>query len=135
MPMLSVSATALGVALSVLPGVTSSSPEPPQAVRSNAAASTVAAALVDWRSFTGFLSEGAGAASAGDEPRCSWAAWADPRRGVRTDGIEVSNPRYGVSQWADSRTRTNWRTAGLQASALHHHPGRNEDLSDSCLLY
>src|SRR5665648_685887 len=117
MPMLSVSAAALGVALSVLPGVTSSSPEPPQAVRSNAAASTVAATLVDWRSFTGFLSEGAGAASAGDEPRCWWAAWADPRRGVRTDGIEVSNPRYGVSQWADSRTHTNRRTVGLRASA------------------
>src|SRR5665647_3029422 len=102
-----VSATALsGVASSVLPEVPPS-PAPPQAVTTSAVASTVAATLVDWRSFTGFLSEGAGAASAGDEPRCSWAARADPRTGVRTDGIEVSTPRYGVSQWADSRTHTN----------------------------
>src|SRR5665647_723522 len=76
-----VSATALSrVASSVLPEVPPS-PEPPQAVTTSAVASTVAATLVDWRSFTGFLSEGAGAASAGDEPRCSWAARADPRRG------------------------------------------------------
>src|SRR5450830_1665254 len=100
-----VSATALlGVASSVLPEVTSSSPEPPQAVTSSAVASTVAATLVDWRSFTGFLSEGAGAASAGHEPRCSWAAGADPRRGSDRwyRGVHPSVRRFPMGRRPES---------------------------------
>src|SRR5665647_1327125 len=97
-----VSATALGVASAVLPGVPPS-PEPPQAVTTSAVASTVAATLVDWRSFTGFLSEGAGAASAGDEPRCSRAARADPRRGSDRwyRGVHPSVRRFPMGRQPD----------------------------------